>query len=128
MAVALSCCAWSFSRQANFQPVAARGIAMRPVLATLLFCSAAWLVETAHAEPHWCANTSEGSSNCSYISMEQCRASVSGTGGSCIPEAPVGHLQPRAANAKPAARDEKLDALLERVNRKNDKLILCRGC
>jgi hypothetical protein len=73
---------------------------MRPVLALLLFLSAALLNETAKAEPRWCSISNEGSYNCSYTSMDQCRSTVSGTGGSCMPEAPVGHLQPRAANAR----------------------------
>jgi hypothetical protein len=102
---------------------------MRLALATLVLAAAASFPEAAKTEPHWCSISSDGASNCSFVSMDQCRASVSGIGGSCMPEAPVGHLQPRrAGNTGPAAKDEKLDALLERVNRQNDKLILCRGC
>jgi len=55
------------------------------------------------------------------------RSEVSGNGGSCMPEAPVGHRQPRAANVGPVPKDN-LDALQERVNKQNNKLNLCRGC
>jgi len=103
---------------------------MRPVLAMLFIAFVSCPIGPAGAAQQWCAITSEGAANCSFGSIDQCRAEVSGTGGNCIPEAPVGHLQPRGANARggPAPRDEKLDALLEKVNRKNDKLQICRGC
>jgi hypothetical protein len=52
---------------------------------------------------------------------------VAGTGGNCMPQAPVGHRQPGTAK-KTAPPDAQLDALLDRVNKKSDKLILCRGC
>jgi hypothetical protein len=100
---------------------------MHFVIAILLLCCAAWLTGPAGAEQRWCSISNEGAGNCSFASIGQCRETMSGTGGNCIPEAPVGHLQPRTA-AGPAPKDEKLDALLDRVNKKNDKLILCRGC
>lgn len=101
---------------------------MRAILALLLFFPAASLSKAASAGPHWCSITNEGYSDCSFVSQDQCRASVSGNGGSCRPEAPVGHRQPRAADARPIPRDTKLDTLLDQLNRKSDKLILCRGC
>jgi hypothetical protein len=95
---------------------------------TMLMFSAAPLIAIAQqAEPHWCAISNEGASNCSFASLAQCRASVSGVGGHCMPEAPIGHRQPGAAKTA-SAPDPQLDALLERVNRKSEKLILCRGC
>jgi hypothetical protein len=105
--------------------------AMRSVLAILILADALLFSETAiAATQRWCSVSNEGASDCSHISAEQCRASVAGAGGSCMPEAPTGHLQPRPGNAAatPLPRDDKLEALLERVNRKSNSLILCRGC
>jgi hypothetical protein len=81
----------------------------------------------AAEQQRWCSISNEGYSNCSFASLPACRASISGTGGNCMPEAPVGHRQPGTAK-KASAPDAQLDALLDRVNKKNDKLILCRGC
>jgi hypothetical protein len=101
---------------------------MRVTLATLLLSAGMFILADGAAAQRWCAISNQGSTNCGFTTVDQCRSEVSGTGGSCMPEAPVGHLQPRAANARPAPKDEKLDALLERVNKKSDSLILCRGC
>ena len=102
---------------------------MRLILAILLLAGAGWSsIGTAKADQRWCAISNEGASNCGFASMPECRAQVAGTGGNCMPEAPVGHLQPNTGNAGPAAKDQKLDALLDRVNKKNDKLQICRGC
>jgi hypothetical protein len=101
---------------------------MRASLAILLLSAGTFISADYAAAQRWCAISNQGATNCGFASIDQCRSEVSGTGGSCTPEAPVGHLQPRAANARPAPRDEKLDALLERVNKKSDKIILCRGC
>ena len=37
----------------------------------------------ARGSGHWCANYNNGSSNCGFSTIEQCRAAVSGVGGSC---------------------------------------------
>src|SRR3954469_5103685 len=79
------------------------------------------------AAQNWCAISNQGATNCGFTTIDQCRAEVSGNGGSCIPEAPVGHRQPAVANIRPVPKDD-LAALQDRVNKKNDKLILCRGC
>jgi Protein of unknown function (DUF3551) len=79
------------------------------------------------AAQNWCAISNQGATNCGFATIDQCRSEVSGNGGSCIPEAPVGHRQPRAANGGPVPKDD-LDAVQERINKKNNKLILCRGC
>jgi Protein of unknown function (DUF3551) len=97
---------------------------MRATLALPLLAAA--FVIPAEAQQRWCSISNEGYNSCSYASLSDCRASMTGTGGNCIPEAPVGHRQP--GNAKPSAPDPQLDALLDRVNKQNDKLILCRGC
>jgi uncharacterized protein DUF3551 len=98
---------------------------MRSALAIPLLIAVTASIAPAAAQ-RWCSISSEGYNNCSFASIADCRADVSGTGGNCFPEAPVGHRQP--GNAKPSPPDTKLDALLDRVNKKNDKLILCRGC
>ena len=57
-----------------------------PVLAALAF--APMLVTPAKADPYrWCAEYAGtgGSSSCYFVTLEQCRASVSGIGGYCRP-------------------------------------------
>jgi hypothetical protein len=102
---------------------------MRPTIASLLILSACQAAGTAIAAPLWCAVSNEGASNCTFASMDQCRAATSGTGGFCMPEAPIGHRQPRpSANANSVRRDE-LDKKIEQINRKLDHTLeICRGC
>ncbi len=51
--------------------------------ATSLF----FVVGTAAADPYkWCALYSAyGAMNCGFVTIEQCRATISGAGGSCVP-------------------------------------------
>ena len=101
---------------------------MRAALTALILSAAGTVVVLDNATAQrWCAISNQGASNCGFPTMDQCRAEVSGNGGSCIPEAPVGHRQPVAANVRPLPKDD-LDALQDRVNKQNDKLILCRRC
>ena len=62
---------------------------MRLVFATLLFVAAGSTIHSAKADPYrWCGlyNTGGGGgSNCYFRTLEQCRATLSGIGGSCIP-------------------------------------------
>ena len=64
---------------------------MRIVLAVLVTFIAASALDTAKADPYrWCAvyggnDTGGGGSNCYFITLEQCRAAISGMGGSCEP-------------------------------------------
>ena len=67
--------------------------------------SVAPMVAKASADPYpWCAiSGSSGSTNCSFVTLAQCRATISGIGGFCEPNslftgppAPVGHRQPMA--------------------------------
>jgi hypothetical protein len=57
-------------------------------LALLLWGST---LETARADPyHWCAMYGggagdDGGTNCYFVTLEQCRAAVSGVGGFCAP-------------------------------------------
>jgi hypothetical protein len=44
------------------------------------------IVGPAAADPYkWCAQYQNGGNNCGFTTIEQCRASVSGVGGSCAP-------------------------------------------
>jgi hypothetical protein len=44
------------------------------------------VADPAAADPYkWCAAYRNGSNNCGFTTIEQCRASVSGVGGSCEP-------------------------------------------
>jgi hypothetical protein len=62
---------------------------MRTVLALLASLAfAPMLAAPAHADPYrWCAEYSGGghggSTSCYFVTLEQCRASVSGVGGFC---------------------------------------------
>ena len=57
----------------------------------MMFAAAAILVGgaldcRAADDPYrWCANYRNGSSNCYFITHKQCRESVSGVGGTCVP-------------------------------------------
>lgn len=58
------------------------------IAATLL--PAAFAPSAAHADPYrWCAvyggGMSGGGTNCGFITLEQCRATISGMGGWCQP-------------------------------------------
>ncbi|MGE5164409.1 MAG: DUF3551 domain-containing protein [Sphingobacteriales bacterium] len=62
------------------------------------------LVGTASADPYrWCAiNSVGGGTNCGFVTIEQCRASVSGVGGFCEPKQIVPtNLSPAAKAAAP---------------------------
>jgi hypothetical protein len=56
-------------------------------LATIMY---AGLLSSAHADPYrWCADYNGGlgggGTNCGFVTLEQCRATVSGIGGFCRP-------------------------------------------
>jgi Protein of unknown function (DUF3551) len=62
------------------------------VLATLVLSTAALAQSRPYAFPHdpyrWCAvysGDAGGASNCGFLTIEQCRADVSGIGGFCEP-------------------------------------------
>jgi hypothetical protein len=77
----------------------------------------------------WCAITMDGArGECSFTSLSACRDTVSGNGGSCIPAAPVGHAQPGFTGRRASAQDDKLEAAIDRLNRKSDIQQICRGC
>ena len=69
-----------------------------------LLTVASTLVGTASADPYrWCAIGSvSGGTNCGFVTMEQCRASISGVGGVCEPKQIVPtSLSPAAKAAAP---------------------------
>jgi Protein of unknown function (DUF3551) len=60
-------------------------------------------VGTAFADPYkWCAVESGGGTNCGFVTIEQCRATISGSGGSCEPKQVIPpNLSPAARAAAP---------------------------
>jgi hypothetical protein len=81
---------------------------MRFALATLLFVIAAFAAEPAKADPYrWCAQYAGfgggGVESCYYVTLEQCRAAVSGIGGFCR-ESPWYDGRPVSTGEQPAPR------------------------
>lgn len=84
-----------------------------------LLTVASLLVDTAAADPNrWCAIDSVGGgTNCGFVTIEQCRASVSGVGGVCEPKQIVpSSLSPAAKAAAPktdasAGKDKLMDCV-----------------
>jgi hypothetical protein len=78
---------------------------MRKVLWRIIIASASMssMVGSGTADPYkWCAVESGGSTNCSFMTIEQCRATISGNGGSCEPKLILPtNLSPAARNAAP---------------------------
>ena len=63
---------------------------MRFAFAALVILFGSSLFDVANADPYrWCAEYTGGalggSSNCYFLTLEQCRATVSGVGGTCVP-------------------------------------------
>ena len=62
---------------------------MRIAIATLFLLAAGTFSGSAKADPYrWCAELLlnwGGASNCWFMTLEQCRATVSGVGGYCTP-------------------------------------------
>jgi Protein of unknown function (DUF3551) len=69
-----------------------------------LLTATSMLVNTTSADPYrWCAiDNAGGGTNCGFVTIEQCRASISGVGGFCEPRqiVPSG-LSPAAKAAAP---------------------------
>ena len=69
------------------------------------------IANPAAADPYkWCAAYQNGSNNCGFTTIEQCRASVSGVGGSCAPnqfytgpDKTSAQRSPKQAQRKPPA-------------------------
>ena len=62
-------------------------------------------VVVTSADPYkWCAVESGGGTNCGFVTIEQCRATISGRGGFCEPKQVVPpNLSPAARAAAPKA-------------------------
>jgi hypothetical protein len=63
---------------------------MRVAIAILFALIVSPAVEPAHADPYrWCAQYGGGAQggavNCYFVTLEQCRAALSGNGGFCNP-------------------------------------------
>jgi hypothetical protein len=62
---------------------------MRMLIAIFAISFASALSEPAFADPYkWCAvygSADNGGTNCYFLTLEQCRATVSGVGGFCQP-------------------------------------------
>jgi hypothetical protein len=87
-------------------------------------------------EPYpWCAvYGAYAGSNCGFVTLEQCMATVSGIGGSCEPNqfytgrpAPVGHRQPRAKDL-PADVLQRQQTLTPSKKEFDKSLTICKGC
>jgi hypothetical protein len=101
---------------------------MRATLLALLLLLAVSPIEVAKAQT-FCAVANDGSTNCSFTSADLCRDDVKGKGGFCIPQAPIGHRQPRAGDLPRNVPPDPSDLRLQQQNRKLDRdLRLCRGC
>lgn len=75
-----------------------------PISTGCILTAASMLIGAASADPYrWCAIESVGGgTNCGFVTIEQCRASVSGVGGFCEPKQIVPtSLSPAAKAAAP---------------------------
>jgi hypothetical protein len=75
-----------------------------PISTGCILTAASMLIGAASADPYrWCAIESVGGgTNCGFVTIEQCRASVSGVGGFCEPKQVVPtSLSPAAKAAAP---------------------------
>jgi len=102
---------------------------MRAALLPLLVVCAGSFAEAVKAQT-FCAVNNQGATNCAFTSVERCRDEVRADGGFCIPQAPIGHRQPRAADLPKETPKEAAE--LRRERQKEQKLDrglqLCRGC
>jgi hypothetical protein len=63
-----------------------------------------FVVSATHADPYkWCAvDSAGGGTNCGFVTIEQCRATISGRGGFCEPKQVIPqNLSPAAKFAAP---------------------------
>lgn len=67
------------------------------------------VLAAAPAQAQWCALDMSGASNCYYTTQAQCRAALSGLGGSCINKGPqrpeAAERPPRPERAEPRRRE-----------------------
>jgi hypothetical protein len=96
-------------------------------VAALLLAVLAMHAADAKAEIRWCSISDEGASNCSFASVAQCLAAVSGAGGYCIREAQISDSEPRAADSSTSEVKRPVKNQRQRRNLPID-IHICRGC
>jgi hypothetical protein len=102
---------------------------MRTAVLPLLVVFGGAFAEDVKAQT-FCAVNNQGATNCAFTSVERCRDEVKADGGFCIPQAPIGHRQPRAADLPKETSKEAAELRRERQKeQKLDRALqLCRGC
>ena len=101
---------------------------MRIALLPLVMVFGGALVEDVKALT-FCAVTNQGATNCAFTSITRCRDEVRADGGFCIPQAPIGHRQPRAADLPKETLNDAAETRQQQRDRNLDRsLQLCRGC
>jgi hypothetical protein len=103
---------------------------MRIALLPVLVVFGGVIAEEVKGQQMFCAVNSQGATNCAFTSIDACRDEVRGDGGFCLPQAPIGHRQPRASDLPPETAKEASEIRRERTQeRKLDRsLNFCRGC
>ena len=103
---------------------------MRIALLPVLVVFGGVIAEEVKAQQMFCAVNSQGATNCAFTSIDACRDEVRGDGGFCLPQAPIGHRQPRAADVTGSGSgNETVNPRQDQRNRKLDRsLNFCRGC
>ena len=81
----------------------------------------------AKAEIRWCSISDEGASNCSFVSVAQCLAAVSGAGGYCMREAQMSDSEPRVADSSTSEAKRPVKNQKQHRNLPID-IHICRGC
>jgi hypothetical protein len=103
-----------------------KAVSMPLAVATLWLAIFGALMTNAKAEIRWCSISDEGANNCSFVSVAQCLAAVSRSGGYCMPEAQMNDSELRAS-------DSSTSEAKKPVNRRQHRNLpidihICRGC
>ena len=80
---------------------------MRTLFAALAVLIATSVADTARAVDYpWCADLGMdlGATNCGFVTLEQCRAAISGIGGFCSPNPSYRAVERPAPPARPPPR------------------------
>jgi len=102
---------------------------MRTTLLPLLLLVGGSFAEAVKAQTY-CAVSNQGATNCAFTSVERCRDETRADGGFCIPQAPVGHRQPRVGDVPNEKNLTDPNDPLSKENALLDRKIksICRGC
>ena len=100
---------------------------MRIALLPVLMVVGGMIAGEVKAQQMFCAVNSQGATNCAFRSIDACRDEVRGDGGFCLPQAPIGHRQPRPS---PETAKEAAELRTERAQERtfDRSLRICRGC